>query len=155
MSVKTQGEHLAIASIPVQSWGELYTKEEALKAGTIFKDLDMPFFAAEYIPPSNQTAADSLKDPKQQKREEKMAEIQKVSFLLDDLRLYLDTHPSDAQGLEALKSALGERKRLMEEFAQEFFPLTPDCMNSTFQHQPELSCFCWQEGPAPWEGACV
>ncbi len=155
MSVKTQEEHLAIASIPVQVWGELYTQEEALKAGTIFKDLDMPFFAAENITPSNQRVTDSLKDPKQQKREEKIEEIQRISFLLDDLRLYLDTHPSDLQGIAALKSALKERKKQTEEFAREFYPLTFDCMETIFQDQPELSCFCWQEGPVPWEGACI
>ena len=44
--VKIQKEHLAIASVPVQSWGELYNQDDALKTGTIFKELDLPFFAA-------------------------------------------------------------------------------------------------------------
>jgi len=47
--VKIQKEHLAIASVPVQSWGELYNQDDALKTGTIFKELDLPFFAAEQI----------------------------------------------------------------------------------------------------------
>ena len=41
-------QHLAVPSVPVQSWGLLYGKEEALRAGTIFQDLNLPFFA----PPS-------------------------------------------------------------------------------------------------------
>ena len=40
-------QHLAVPSVPVQSWGLLYGKEEALRAGTIFQDLNLPFFAAE------------------------------------------------------------------------------------------------------------
>ena len=47
--MKTQNEHLAIASVPVQSQGELYNQDDALKTGTIFKELDLPFFAAEQI----------------------------------------------------------------------------------------------------------
>lgn len=47
--MKIQKEHLAIASVPVQSWGELYNQDDALKTGTIFKELDLPFFAAEQI----------------------------------------------------------------------------------------------------------
>ena len=42
--MQTQNAHLAIASVPVQSWGELYDQDAALKTGTIFKDLDLPFF---------------------------------------------------------------------------------------------------------------
>ncbi|MGL6198011.1 MAG: spore coat associated protein CotJA [Lachnospiraceae bacterium] len=36
---------LGIASVPCQKWGELYDLKTAIKAGTIFKDLDKPFFA--------------------------------------------------------------------------------------------------------------
>ncbi|HJD41567.1 MAG TPA: spore coat associated protein CotJA [Candidatus Mediterraneibacter quadrami] len=75
-------EHLAMASVPVQTWGALYDKDEVLAAGTVFKELDMPFFAADHIP-----AEKGVTDP--------LTEIQKISFILDDLRLYLDTHPDD------------------------------------------------------------
>ncbi len=44
--MKMQNAHLAIASVPVQSWGEVYDQNEALKTGTVFKDLDMPFFCS-------------------------------------------------------------------------------------------------------------
>ena len=45
-----QNAHLAVASVRSQSWGELYDQDAALKTGTIFKDLDLPFFAADQIP---------------------------------------------------------------------------------------------------------
>lgn len=86
--VKIQKEHLAIASVPVQSWGELYNQDDALKTGTIFKELDLPFFAAEQIR------------------------------------------------------------------ASEFYPLTMDCMEGIYERDPSSTCYCWQEGPIPWEGVC-
>ena len=58
--MQTQNAHLAIASVPVQSWGELYDQETALKTGTIFKDLDLPFFAAGQIPETLSSLEDSL-----------------------------------------------------------------------------------------------
>lgn len=35
---------LAMASVPVQSWGKIYDPSTALKKGTIFADLDLPFY---------------------------------------------------------------------------------------------------------------
>ena len=38
-------ERIAMITMPVQRWTARYTKEEALKRGTIFRELDLPFFA--------------------------------------------------------------------------------------------------------------
>ena len=135
-------EYLAMASVPVQTWGALYDKDEVLAAGTIFKELDMPFFAADHIP-----AKKGMTDP--------LTEIQKISFILDDLRLYLDTHPDDPDALTLLKRLVKERKSLTADFAKEHYPLTPDCMAAVYEAEPDVMCFCWQEGPAPWEGGNV
>ena len=35
---------LAMAAIPMQICGQLYEPEEALARGTVFKELDLPFF---------------------------------------------------------------------------------------------------------------
>lgn len=35
---------LAMATVPMQRWGEIYEPSEALKRGTIFTDLDLPFY---------------------------------------------------------------------------------------------------------------
>lgn len=37
------GNHLAIASVPCQKWKSTYEPEAALKKGTIFPELNMPF----------------------------------------------------------------------------------------------------------------
>ena len=37
---------IAMAYVPWQQWGKIYEPKEALKRGTIFKELDLPFEAA-------------------------------------------------------------------------------------------------------------
>ena len=78
-----------------------------------------------------------------------------TKFACVDANLYLDTHPQDMQALDLLKSMLAQRKQLLKEFAQRFFPLTMDCMEELYQAGTGEDCYCWQEGPMPWEGACV
>ena len=149
-------QHLSIASVPIQSWGPIYDGALALKKGTIFQDLDMPFFAANDTETNNRCCEQSnATEPKQKEREAMMLQIYQVSFEADDLRLYLDTHPQDAQALELLKNRLMQRRQLLKNFAQQFYPLTMDCMANCEQMQDKTGCYCWQEGPMPWEGACV
>ena len=162
-------EHLAIASVPYQNWGELYEQAKALRIGTIFRDLDKPFFASEQdfgnIPGScpSQRPGDpdeyreDTKDQnfRQQGRECLMLQIMEISFMLDDIRLYLDTHPEDKDGLQLLKQVIQKRKQLMKDFAEINFPLTMDCMADLYEKNPESDCYCWNKGCMPWEGACV
>ena len=162
-------EHLAIASVPFQNWGELYEQAKALSIGTIFRDLDKPFFVTEQdfrnIPGScpSQRPGDpdeyreDTKDQHshQQGRECLMLQIMEISFMLDDVRLYLDTHPEDKDGLQLLKQVIQKRKQLMKDFADKNFPLTMDCMADIYEKNPESDCYCWQKGCMPWEGACV
>ena len=74
---------------------------------------------------------------------------------MDDLRLYMDTHPQDQEGLRALKGALKKRQELLRDFALAFYQLTMDCMTSIMEQNPESTCYGWSKGPMPWEGACV
>lgn len=148
-------QHLAITSVPIQPWGATYDAAQALKRGTIFQDLDMPFFAADDAgAPRVCCETSGSSDPQQQERETLMLQIYQISFITDDLRLYLDTHPQDAQALDMLKSNLTQRKQLLQDFAQKFYPLTMDCMADTDPINANAG-YCWQEGPMPWEGACV
>lgn len=147
-------EHLAIASVPVQEWGDLYEQEEALRIGTVFRDLNKPFFAAPSDGVSTVRNCPTA-SAEQQERENMMTKIEETGFVLDDMRLYLDTHPSDAQGLALLKRKLAERQQLLTAFAEKFYPLTMDCMTRLCEKAPESDCYCWQKGPLPWEGACV
>ncbi len=150
-------EFLAIASVPVQRWDAGYTPAEALRIGTIFPSLNKPFYAAEE--PAAQdachTKTDGTADQSARQREELLLQVQEISFVVDDARLYLDTHPQDADGLALLTQALGKRKELLSAFAQAFYPLTMDCMAELYQANPGSGCYCWPKGPMPWEGACV
>ncbi len=38
-----QNTPLAMAYVPFQEWGEVYTDDEAFPIGTLFPDLDFPF----------------------------------------------------------------------------------------------------------------
>ena len=73
--MQLQNAHLAVASVPVQSWGELYDQDAALKTGTVFKDLDLPFFAADQIPGTLSSLEDSLKSPEEKRWRDKMLEV--------------------------------------------------------------------------------
>lgn len=141
--------HLSIASVPVQQWQEVYEEEKAFTNGTLFPELDKPFFATVQDP--------KLKDgPKQfantlNAEEKSLLQIQQISFVIDDLRLYMDTHPEDQEGLKLLKEMLKRRKTLLKEFALAYYPLTADCMYDIYEENPETTCYCWPEGKIPWE----
>lgn len=139
-------KHLAMISTPIQSWGELYEAAQALEKGTIFRELEMPFFV------SMQTEAngDTRKSLQQGEREALLMKIDETSFFLDDLLLYLDTHPTDENAIKAYKEKLEERKKLLAEFGEKFYPLTRDCCMSGNM----TGNFSWQAGPMPWEGGC-
>ncbi len=148
----TNTEHLAIASVPVQKWETVYDEAQALCVGTIFPELNKPFFAT--------VRDERLKDVQtavsgnNNSQEGMLLMIQQISFVIDDLRLYLDTHPQDQEGLELLKSMLKNRKVLLKDFAKRFYPLTMDCMADIYEEDPASQCYCWLKGPIPWEGVC-
>lgn len=143
-------ERLAIATVPVQPWGPLYDEEEALCQGTVFPQLNMPFYAAEDADFCRCHEARPLSET-QARREELMKKINSLSFFLDDLSLFLDTHPQDLQGLALYKEKKVLRQSLLCDFAKEFYPLTKDSIWDCDKNEN----FCWQCGPMPWEGGCV
>ena len=83
-----------------------------------------------------------------------LRQIQQTGFVLDDLRLYMDTHPEDQTGLSMLKTMLKRKRQLMKEFALEFYPLAEVCMDVIYEKNPDSECYCWPEGKIPWEGVC-
>ena len=158
MNKKIKGEkfmdklHLGMASVPSQNLGELFTPEEAIIIGTIFKELDKPFFAADNLfQKMKKTPQSSLSSP-QDDRECLLNKIYQVSFVLDDLTLYLDTHPKDQNALQMYTEFSKKRKLLKKDFAKKHYPLTRDCLAEC---EVDHDGFCWQEGPIPWEGACL
>lgn len=165
--------HLAIASVPYQQWGSLYDDGKALRQGTIFQELDLPFYVTEGIPAgqsaqSGKTSQGVFQSGRPDEnvnggfgkgtdlsgQSQLLCQLQQVSFVLDDLTLYLDMHSEDSQALALYQEKLEVRDQLKKEFAQKFYPLTRDCV-AYCQGKGGVHgdhAFCWQDGPIPWEG---
>lgn len=95
-------------------------------------------------------------------RHELLNKINEVSFVVNDLTLFLDTHPTDEQALTLFDTNSKERKRLLEEYESSFEPLTIDCIKSDSMQNDHDFCqysgqkhFTWVDGPTPWEGGHI
>lgn len=71
-------------------------------------------------------------------------DIQIVSFAIDDVKLFLDTHPCDADALYYFRYYRDMLEALREEYAKNFGPLTAT------QSKAEKT-WNWVETPWPWE----
>ena len=77
-----------------------------------------------------------------------LKEIDEVSFAINDLTLFLDTHPDCREAMEQFQQLAPRREALMKQYAETYEPLTVDCAGKL----PPSGLFSWTEGPAPWEG---
>lgn len=77
--------------------------------------------------------------------------IDQISFAVNDMHLYLDTHPCDQKALTYCKELVTERNKLLKEYADAYGPLTIDCTA-----QDNSDSWKWAQQPFPWEkeGAC-
>lgn len=73
--------------------------------------------------------------------------IDKVSFAVDDMQLYLDTHPKDQEALGYFLEHSELRNEALKEYARRFGPLTID---SVFETHPDS--WKWIHQKWPWEG---
>ena len=147
----TCAEHLAMATIPKQEWCEPYDLHTALEEGTIFPCLNLTFHKAPKGTCECKTSS-IMSDPTQKNREELMSEISSISFALNDLTLYLDTHPDCPKGTALFYQLLEQRLNLLAEFTGKFYPLTQASM---ITGEYDKNIYGWTEGPMPWEGACI
>ncbi|MBR1743567.1 MAG: spore coat protein CotJB [Lachnospiraceae bacterium] len=148
---KTQAPPLAMATIPKQEWCEPYDWGTALKEGTIFPCLNLTFFKAQDGDSNIQTSSNTS-NKEQKNREEMMSRLSEISFALNDLTLYLDTHPDCQNGLALYHKLMKERLELLADFARNFYPVT---QASAITGECDENIYGWGEGPAPWEGACL
>ena len=83
-----------------------------------------------------------------------MTEINQISFALNDMTLYLDTHPDCMKGMELFSKLQERRHDLLKEYARLYYPLTIDSMSG--RAVDASGEFSWGDCPAPWEGGtCV
>jgi len=147
----TCAESLAMATVPKQEWCEPYDFVTALEEGTLFPCLNLTFHKAPLGKCKCKSTIGSL-NPLQKSREEMMSELSAVSFALNDLTLYLDTHPDCPKGTALFYRLLKERLDILTAFAEKFYPLTQTSMVTGDFNQNQYG---WSEGPMPWEGACI
>lgn len=73
--------------------------------------------------------------------------INQVSFMVDEIALYLDTHPDCPMGLEAYNNYKTLRHEAKKDYTEKFGPLDKYHVNCD-------NYFNWIEDPWPWEGVC-
>ena len=77
-------------------------------------------------------------------REELMRELQSVSFCMDELRLYLDTHPGCTEALSLFNEYAVKRKELVARYNAEISALGG-------YDAEESDCWRWADNSA-WKG---
>ena len=75
--------------------------------------------------------------------------INTVSFVCDDTKLFLDTHPCNTEALEFYEEFKNQRMQALQEYAKYYGPLTLDTMCTPADK------WIWIDTPWPWqEGGC-
>lgn len=82
-------------------------------------------------------------------RQKLLKEISMVDFAIVDLNEYLDTHPYDGDAVAYIKQYITILRRLKEEFASLYGPLT--IYDAGFN---DCNDWKWARMPLPWEGGC-
>lgn len=74
-----------------------------------------------------------------------MKNLQAVCFAMDDIRLFLDTHPFETQALNKYEEIRVQRNQLLEDFETSFGPVETYNVKQSSQ-------WTWVDSPWPWEG---
>ncbi len=80
-------------------------------------------------------------------KEQLLHDIGIVDFILVELTLFLDTHPSCGRAMEYFNHYSKMKNQMMKDFSQRYYPLTKDLAESNKEWR-------WGAAPLPWEGAC-
>lgn len=74
-----------------------------------------------------------------------MRRLQVQSFVLDDVRLYLDTHPDDQRALAYYQKYRKLKEQTEVEYVRAFGPINSCQVDSDTR-------WTWVDTPWPWEG---
>ncbi|MFA5528055.1 MAG: spore coat protein CotJB [Peptostreptococcales bacterium] len=75
---------------------------------------------------------------------ELLRRIQYLSFVLVEVNLYLDTHPTDMAALNYYHTYKALYNRALSEYTSQYGPLTPGTVESRNR-------WTWIDKPWPWE----
>lgn len=121
---------LAMAYVPMQSSAKpAYNSAEALRRGTLFPGLDLPFM--------NMINTGDLSGTP-------LGEVMALDFAAHELALYLDTHCGDEEAFGLYKNVLSLAKTAKEKYVKLYGPLTDaDLINA--------HSYTWLKNPWPWD----
>lgn len=74
-----------------------------------------------------------------------MQQINQASFAMDDIVLYLDTHPEDQEALKYYQYAAGLRREAVNAWQNQYGALMVDSVKNTDR-------WTWTTEKWPWEG---
>lgn len=116
---------------PQQSSQPAYESAEALAKGTLFPGLDLPFM--DYVATG---AAENTP----------LAELMALDFVLQELALYLDTHPDDTEAFKTWKSFVSLAEKGRKRYVELYGPV---------MRQDTVNCnsWVWPEDPWPWDNS--
>lgn len=80
-------------------------------------------------------------------RSQMLQYINEVSFAVNDILLYLDTHPCDREAMKYYDKYVAKREKALCDFAKFYGPLTVDTADTAQSEHWE-----WVLQPWPWEG---
>jgi len=108
-----------------------YEARKGMIRGTLFPGLDLPFMGM-----VNQ----------KEKPVTPRTEVQALGFAVQELALYLDTHPEDQEALELYRNYQNLLHKCSMEFANAKGPLN-------HSKPVDDKCYTWLDDPWPWEFA--
>ena len=73
-----------------------------------------------------------------------LRKITEVSFAMDELRLFLDTHPGCSAALSDFNSRMEQRAELISEYTEKY-----GCIDSYYPNTD--NGWVWNCGPMPWK----
>ena len=80
-------------------------------------------------------------------KEQLLKDIGIVSFVVIELGLYLDTHPTDRNAMEYFNHYSRLQQQMKKEFSVKYYPLTMGMSECNREWR-------WGMAPLPWEGEC-
>ena len=121
---------LATPYVPAQpEGGEGYPNRKALEEGTFYPDLNLPLHL--------KVNATDLPDTP-------MNRLRALDFVLQELGLYLDTHPFDTEAVSLFRNLSEEEKNVRAQVQNSKGPL---CMKDAI----DKGNYVWWKGPWPWQ----
>lgn len=109
-----------------------YEARKGLVRGTLYPGLDLPFMGMVNCKEQPVTLS---------------TEMQALGFAVQELALYLDTHPKDREALELYRAYQKAHKKAMMEYSKRKGPLN-------HMEIDDANRYTWVDDPWPWEYVC-